>query len=51
MLSIILGAAKTGSPLFDFTDDEGVRQRVWKIHRTETVEAIHAMLGRAPVPT
>ena len=48
VLSIILGAAKTGSPLFDFTDDEGVRQRVWKIHRTETVEAIHAMLERVP---
>ena len=48
VLSIILGAAKTGSALYDFTDDEGVRQRVWKIHRTETVEAIHAMLERVP---
>lgn len=48
VLTLILNAAKTGEALYHFTDDEGVEQAVWRIHRTETIEAIHAMLERMP---
>ncbi|MBM6907907.1 DUF1015 domain-containing protein [Collinsella intestinalis] len=48
VLSLILGSAKTGQPLYDFTDEEGVRQRVWEIRRTEGVEAIREMFDRIP---
>lgn len=48
VLRIIIDAAKIGSPIYDFTDDEGVRQRVWEVHRKDSVEAIHAMFERIP---
>lgn len=48
VLAAIIEAAKTATPLYRFQDDEGVRQTVWRIHRTESVEAIHAMLDRMP---
>ncbi len=48
VLSLILSSVKTGQPLYDFTDEEGVRQRVWEVRRTEGVEAIHEMFERVP---
>ena len=40
VLGIILAAAKEGSPLYAFTDDEGVRQTVWEVARPEAIEAL-----------
>ena len=48
VLSFILSTAKGATPLYDFTDDEGVRQRVWEVRRPESVEAIREMFGRVP---
>ena len=48
VLDMIIEAAKTASPLYDFTDGEGVRQRVWEVVRAEAVEAIGAMLDQVP---
>lgn len=41
-LDFILGAATAAQPLYDFTDEEGVRQTVWRIARPAAVEAIQA---------
>ena len=48
VLGIIIAAAKEGSPLYNFTDEDGVRQTVWEVARPEAVEAIHAMFERIP---
>ena len=48
VLDIILSAAKQATPLYDFTDEEGVHQVVWEISRPDSVEAIGAMFDRIP---
>lgn len=48
VLGIIIAAAKEGSPLYSFTDEDGVRQTVWEVARPEAVEAIHAMFEHIP---
>ncbi len=48
VLSFILAQVKTGQALYDFTDEEGVRQRVWEVRRPESVEAIREMFARIP---
>lgn len=48
VLGIIIAAAKEGSALYSFTDEDGVRQTVWEVARPEAVEAIHAMFERIP---
>lgn len=48
VLDIILSAAKGGAALYDFTDETGVRQRVWEIARPESVEAINALFATIP---
>ena len=48
VLDTILNAAKQAYPLYDFTDDEQVTQRVWEVSRPESVEAIQAMFDRIP---
>ena len=48
VLQFILDAVKTGKPLYHFTDEEGIEQTVWRVHRPESIEAIHAMLDRMP---
>ena len=48
VLGFIIAAAKEGSPLYSFTDEDGVRQTVWEVARPEAVEAIHAMFERIP---
>ena len=48
VLTVIIEAAKGATPLYDFTDDAGVRQRVWRVRRPESVEAIYAMFEHIP---
>lgn len=48
VLDIIVGAAKTSTPLYAFTDEDGVRQTVWEVVRRDAVDALHAMLGQIP---
>ena len=48
VLTVIIEAAKGATPLYDFTDDESVRQRVWRVRRPESVEAIYAMFEHVP---
>lgn len=48
VLEMIVGAATTSTPLYDFTDDEGVHQTVWEVVRHDAVDALRAMLGTIP---
>lgn len=48
VLDMIVGAAKTSTSLYAFTDDDGVRQTVWEVVRRDAVDALHAMLGQIP---
>ena len=47
-LSFLVGAAKAAEPLYDFEDEQGVRQTVWRVGRPEAVEALRMMLDRVP---
>ena len=42
------GRRQTSTPLYDFTDEAGVRQTVWEVARRDAVDALHAMLGQIP---
>lgn len=46
VMDILVEAAKAAEPLYDFTDDEGVRQTVWRVARPAAVESFRAMLGQ-----
>ena len=48
VLDIIVGAATTSTPLYDFADESGVRQTVWEVVRHDAVDALRAMLGTIP---
>lgn len=48
VLDMIVGAAKTSTPLYAFADEDGVRQTVWEVVRRDAVDALHAMLGQIP---
>lgn len=48
VLDMIVGAATASTPLYDFADDEGVRQTVWEVVRHDAVDALRAMLGTIP---
>ena len=48
VLDMIVGAATISTPLYDFADDEGVRQTVWEVVRHDAVDALRAMLGTIP---
>lgn len=48
VLDMIVGAAKTSTPLYAFTDEDGVCQTVWEVVRRDAVDALHAMLGQIP---
>ena len=48
VLQILVDAACAAEPLYDFTDEEGVRQTVWRAARPEAVESLRLMLGRMP---
>lgn len=48
VLNMIVGAATTSTPLYDFADESGVRQTVWEVVRHDAVDALRAMLGTIP---
>lgn len=48
VLDMIVGAATTSTPLYDFADELGVRQTVWEVVRHDAVDALRAMLGTIP---
>lgn len=48
VLDMIVGAAKMSTPLYDFTDETGVRQTVWEVVRRDAVDALRAMLDQIP---
>lgn len=47
-LDVLVRSACTGSPLYDFTDEGGVRQTVWRIARPDAVAAIQAAFATVP---
>lgn len=47
-LDVLVGLATTAQPLYDFTDDEGVRQTVWRVARESAVEAIRETFALVP---
>ena len=47
-LDVLVRSACTGSPLYGFTDEEGVRQTVWRIARPDAVAAIQAAFATVP---
>lgn len=44
VLEALVEAAKTAEPLYDFTDEDGVRHSVWRVARPAAVESIRMML-------
>lgn len=47
-LTLLVESAKAAEPLYDFVDEEGVRQTVWRVGRPAAVEALQLMLDRLP---
>ena len=47
VLDTIIAAATSGKPLYDFVDEQGVSQSVWRVARPEAVAAIGAMFSAA----
>ena len=47
-LSTIVAAATTATPLYDFTDAEGLRETVWRVNRPAAVDALRTMLMLVP---
>ncbi len=47
-LDVLVGLASTAQPLYDFTDEEGVRQTVWRVARESAVEAIRETFSLVP---
>lgn len=44
VLEALVEAATTADPLYDFSDDQGVRQTVWRVARPAAVESLRLML-------
>ncbi len=47
-LEALVEAAKAAEPAYDFTDEEGVHQTVWRVGRPAAVEAFRMMLEFIP---
>ena len=47
-LDVIVSAATSAQPLYDFEADDGVRHTVWRVSRPDAVEAIEATFERIP---
>lgn len=47
-VDVIAGAARASSPLYDFTDDQGVHQTIWRIARESAVEALQLAFTSVP---
>ena len=48
VLEALIEAAKTADPLFDFTDETGVRHTVWRVARPAAVESLRMMFEHVP---
>ncbi len=48
VVDVIVGAARTADPLYDFVDENGVRQTIWRVARDVTVEAIEFAFSKVP---
>ncbi|MDO4403763.1 MAG: DUF1015 family protein [Atopobiaceae bacterium] len=48
VVDVIVDAARTADPLYDFTDEFGVRQTVWRIARPIAVESLEAAFAMVP---
>ena len=48
VLEALIEAAKTADPLFDFTDEAGVRHTVWRVARPAAVESLRMMFEHVP---
>jgi uncharacterized protein (DUF1015 family) len=47
-MDTLVGLASTAEPLYDFTDEEGVHQTVWRVARPAAVEAMTATFATVP---
>lgn len=48
VLDIVIDAARTATPLYDFTDEYGVRQTIWRVARPVAVESIETGFSMVP---
>lgn len=48
VLDMIVGAAKTSSPIYLMENSSGDRQAIWEVTRREAVDALRAMLEQIP---
>lgn len=48
VLEALVEAAKAADPLYDFVDEQGVRQTVWRISKPAAVESFRSMLEYIP---
>ena len=48
VMEALVEAAKLSDPLYDFTDDQGVRHTVWRVARPAAVESFRAMFAYVP---
>ena len=48
VMEALVEAAKLSDPLYDFTDDRGVRHTVWRVARPAAVESFRAMFAYVP---
>ena len=48
VLDIIINAACTADPIYDFTDEQGVHQTIWRVARPVAVESIQAGFDTVP---
>ena len=47
-LDLLVSLATTATPLYDFTDEQQVRQTVWRVARPAAVDAIRETFARIP---
>lgn len=47
-IDMLVGLACSATPLYDFTDEDGVRHTVWRLAREAAVEALCATFGQVP---
>ena len=48
VLEALIEAAKSADPLYDFTDEAGVRHTVWRVARPAAVESLRLMFEHVP---
>ncbi|MBP3893511.1 MAG: DUF1015 domain-containing protein [Atopobiaceae bacterium] len=48
VVDIIVDAARAADPIYDFTDEYGVRQTIWRVARPVAVEALQTAFAAVP---